>query len=168
MPPVTRMREVVLIVIGVITPVGILAVNGAAFVMQHLVQFRVFLAGAALLSSLLLNGLVAITALREAKRTAPLLYEEYKRVVWVAAVLAVVLFSYLAAYFTNLGLQDARQLPSIWGVLGSVLALATPFVFTYVDRRFLRRREAHAEKEERKEQAAERQAMRNRASHRRA
>ena len=167
MPPLTRAREVVIVVIGVITPVGILSVNAAAFVMQHLTQFRIFLAGAALLSSLLLNGLAAAWAIGAAKRTAPLLYAEYKRTAWAAAILAVILTSYLAAYFTDLGLQDARRLPNIWGVLGSLFALVTPFVFTYIDRRYLRRREAAAEKEGQKELAQKRAAMRSRASQRR-
>lgn len=146
-----RVREIALVVIGVTTPVGIIAVNAAAFVMQHLAEFRVFLTAAALISSLLLNGLAGGWALGAARRTAPLLYVEYKRVIWVAAIVAVLLVSYLAAYFTYLGLEDARRLPSTWGILGSLWALLTPFAFTYFDQRFLRKREVTAEEDEERE-----------------
>jgi hypothetical protein len=163
MPTMTRAREVVIVVIGVITPVGILAVNASAFVMQHLAQARVSLAGAALVSALLLNGLVGYSAIRWSRRNAPLLYAEYKRVVWVALVLGVALSAYIAAYFTYVGMQDAKQLPSGIAILASFWALLTPFAITYIERRFLRRREAEAEKGEERDAARERTPTRSRA-----
>ena len=151
MPRLTRARELVLVLIGVFTPVGILAVNASAFVMQHLAELRVLLAVAALLSSLLLNGLVAVSAVRYAQRNAPLLYTEYRRAAWVAAVLVVGLASFVAAYFTYLGLEDPSRLPDRTSILASLWALLTPFAITYADRRFLRRRELEAEQEEERE-----------------
>jgi hypothetical protein len=163
MPPMTRAREVVIVVIGVITPIGILAVNASAFVMQHLAQARVFLAGAALVSGLLLNGLFGYSGIRWSKRNAPMLYAEYKRVVWVAVVLGVGLTAYIAAYYTYIGMQDAKQLPSGIAILASFWALGTPFALTYLERRFIRRREAAAEKEEERAAARDRPATRSRA-----
>ena len=51
-----RLRESVLLALGVITPLGILAVNISAFVMTHLTQFRIGIAALAggLVGSLLL------------------------------------------------------------------------------------------------------------------
>lgn len=167
MPRITRAREVVLVVIGVFTPVGILAVNASAFVMQHLAELRVMLAVAALVSSLLLNGLVAISAVRYAQRNAPLLYTEYRRAAWVAAVLVVGLVSFVAAYFTYLGLEDPSRLPDRTSILASLWALLTPFVITYADRRFLRRREVAAEKEEERERGGRRPSAGSRPSPRR-
>ena len=66
-----RLREIVLLTLGVITPVGILAVNASAFVMVHLTQFRIGIAACALVSGLVLNGLTAWWLLRLASRTAP-------------------------------------------------------------------------------------------------
>ena len=149
--PGPRVREIVLVSIGVFTPVGILAVNGAAFVMQHLDQFRLVLAVAALVSSVLLNGLAAYSAIRFSQRNAPLLYKEYERVAWVAAVLVVVLTSVLAAWFTYVGMEDPNRLPDRNSILGALFALVTPFLITYVDRRFIRRREVAAEREEEQE-----------------
>ena len=64
-----RLREFVLLTLGVITPIGILAVNASAFVMTHLQAFRFGIAGCALLSGLVLNGLTAWWLLRLASRT---------------------------------------------------------------------------------------------------
>jgi len=143
-----RLQEIGLVVVGVVTPIGILAVNAAAFVMRHLAEFRVGLAVAALVSSMLLNALAAWAAIRFARRNAPLLYAEYRRVTMVAAFLFVVVPSTVGAYLTYLGLVDPDQLPNRWGVLASLLMLALPFAVTYVDRRYLRRREVEAEREE--------------------
>ena len=93
-------------VVGVVTPIGILAVNAAAFVMRHLTEFRVGLAAAALVSGMLLNGLAAWAAIRFARRNAPLLYAEYRRVALAAAVLFVAVPSAIGAYWTYLGLVD--------------------------------------------------------------
>ncbi len=158
-----RARDIALVVIGVVTPVGILAVNASAFVMQHLAEFRWFLAVAVLLSSLLLNGLVAFSGIRYSQRNAPLLYAEYRRVVWAAAIVLVGLTSYLAAYLTYIGLQDPKQLPSKLAILGSLWALLTPFAVTYIDRRFLRRREVTAQREEERERRRRASARTRRA-----
>ena len=149
-----RLQEIALVVVGVVTPIGILAVNGAAFVMRHLAEFRLGLAVAALVSSMLLNGLAAWAAIRFARRNAPLLYAEYRRVAMVAAVLFVAAPSAIGAYWTYLGLVDPSQLPNRWGVLASLGMLGLPFALTYVDRRYLRRREMAAEREEEEEQPA--------------
>ena len=59
-----------LLTLGVITPIGILAVNVSAFVMTHLAEFRMGIAALALLSGLVLNGLTAWWLLRLASRSA--------------------------------------------------------------------------------------------------
>src|SRR6202022_4860349 len=83
-----RMREIVLLTLGVITPLGILAVNASAFVMMHLDQFRIGIAACPLGSGLVLNGLTAWWLLRLARSTAPPLYPEYR---WWAIGIAVVI-----------------------------------------------------------------------------
>jgi hypothetical protein len=159
-----RLRDLILIVVGCVTPVGILAVNAAAFVMQHLNEFRTGLAIAALLSTLLLNGLAAGAAIRFAHGNAPLLYAEYKRVAWIVATIVVAGTAAAAAYYTYVGLGDPRRLPNGASILASVWALGTPFVITYFDRRFLRRREVAAQRQEEKEGEKEDQTE---VSHRR-
>ncbi|HKF74544.1 MAG TPA: hypothetical protein VKF59_00240, partial [Candidatus Dormibacteraeota bacterium] len=63
-----RRREIVFVVVGASTPVGILAVNASAFVMQHLGGFRIAIALCALVSGLSLNGLTAWALLDRTQR----------------------------------------------------------------------------------------------------
>jgi hypothetical protein len=130
-----RAREIILLAIGVTTPVGILMVNGAAFVMRHLVEFRYGIAAFALLSSLILNGLTAYVLLRLASRYAADFFAEYRRWAVAVAVLAVLVTSGFAAYFTYTGMQDPRKLPDPGVVLWTLFFLAMPFVLSFVGRR---------------------------------
>jgi hypothetical protein len=130
-----RLREIVFLVVGTATPVGILAVNGSAFVMQHLGQFRVGIAVSALISGLSLNGLTAWAALGRAERFKPQLMAEYR--VWlIAATTAfVIVFSALGAYWTYESMQDPRQLPNIYAILTALWLLFLPVLLTLVTRR---------------------------------
>jgi len=66
-----RAQEVIILVIGVFTPLGVLAVNGSAFLMRHLPETRLILAFGALLSGLLLNSLAATFATPPARYRPP-------------------------------------------------------------------------------------------------
>jgi hypothetical protein len=123
-----------LFLIGVITPVGILLVNGAAFVMRNIAGFRFVIAICALVSSLVLNGLTAIWLLRIARRRRVRIYLDHQE--WVIGLLAalVILSSAVASYFTYVGMQDPNHLPNATAVLTAFLALAVPLGFTYLAR----------------------------------
>src|SRR5712664_2216971 len=132
-----RMRETVLLTLGVITPVGILAVNGSAFVMVHLDQCRIGIAACALLSGLVLNGLTAWWLLRLASRTAPPLYREYR---WWAIGVAVTIVLVTAGgggYLTYLGLRDPKHLPDTLSVVVATFMLVLPFAVTFAARRLV-------------------------------
>ena len=129
------MREAVLLALGVITPLGILAVNASAFVMVHLTQFRIGIAACALVSGLVLNGLTAWWLLRLASRTAPPLYREYR---WWAIGVAVVIVLLTAAgggYLTYLGLGDPKHLPDSLSVIVASFMILLPFALTIAGRR---------------------------------
>ena len=130
-----RLRELVLLSLGVITPVGILAVNASAFVMVHLTAFRFGIAACALISGLVLNGLTAWWLLRLASRNAPPLFREYR--VWTigAAVLVVLVTAGAAGYLTYLGLKDPQRLPDPLSVIVATIALALPFAVSIAARR---------------------------------
>ena len=130
-----RVREIVLLTLGVITPIGILAVNGSAFVMVHLAQFRVGIAGCALVSGLVLNGLTAWWLLRLASRTAPPLYREYRWYAIGVAALIVLLTAAGGGYLTYLGLRDPRRLPDSLSVVVATFMLLLPFAVTVAGRR---------------------------------
>jgi hypothetical protein len=130
-----RLREIVFLVVGATTPVGILAVNVSAFVMQHLGQFRIGIAVSALVSSLSLNGLTAWAALSRAERFKPQLVAEYRVWLIATAVAFVIVFSAIGAYWTYESMQDPRRLPNIYAVLTALWLLFLPMVLALVARR---------------------------------
>jgi len=132
-----RLREGVLLTLGVITPVGILAVNASAFVMLHLTTFRLVIAGCAVLSGLVLNGLAAWWLLRLASIRAAAMYLEYR--VWVigAAVIVVGLTAAAGGYLTFLGLRDPKHLPDALSMVVAAVMLLLPFAVTFAGRRIV-------------------------------
>jgi uncharacterized membrane protein len=130
-PTVSRL---LLFAIGIITPVGILVVNAAAFVMRNLAQFRLGIAACALISSLVLNGLTASWLLRLARRRAFSLYMAHPDWAVVVATLLVVATSIGAAIFTFIGMRDPTHLPDGLAVLTAFLALFVPLGLTYLGR----------------------------------
>ena len=130
-----RMREIVFLVIGASTPVGILAVNGSAFVMQHLSQFAVGIAVCALISGLSLNGLTAWVVLGRAERFAPQLFAEYRIWLQSVAVLVVLVTAVVGAYLTYLSMLRRDQLPNLFAVLTALWLLFLPVVMTFVARK---------------------------------
>src|SRR2546430_17600810 len=124
-----RLREIVLLSLGVITPLGILAVNISAFVMGHLPALRLIIAGCALVSGLVLNGLTAWWILRLASRNANPLYSEYRFWAVGAAVIIVLLTAAGGGYLTYLGMRDPPRLPdSLSMIVASFMVLLPPAV----------------------------------------
>lgn len=130
-----RLRELALVALGVITPLGILAVNASAFVMIHLTQFRIGIAACAVISGLVLNGLTAWWLLRLASRNAPPLYREYRRWAIGAAVLIVLLTAAAAGYLTYLGLKDPSRLPDPLSIVVATFTLLLPLAVAVAGRR---------------------------------
>jgi len=121
--------------VGVVTPVGILAVNASAFVMMHLDAFRIVIAGCAVLSGLVLNGLTAWWLLRLASLHAPPLFREYRTWIIGAAVLVVALTAAGGGYLTYLGMRDPKHLPDSLSIIVAAFALLLPFALTFAGRR---------------------------------
>jgi hypothetical protein len=110
-------------------------VNASAFVMVHLTYFRMGIAGCALVSGLVLNGLTAWWLLRLVNRTAPPLYREYRYWAIGAATLIVLLTAAGGGYLTFLGLKDPQRLPDSLSVIVATIMLALPFAVSLAARR---------------------------------
>ena len=132
--------RLVLLVIGIITPIGILVVNAAAFVMRNLAQFRIGIAVCALISSLVLNGLTASWLLRLAGRRAISIYLQHRDWATIVATIIVIGTSIGAAIFTYIGMSNPTHLPDSLAVLTSLLALLVPLGLTYFSRLFANNR----------------------------
>ncbi len=120
---------------GVITPIGILAVNVSAFVMTHLAQFRIGIAALALLSGLVLNGLTAWWLLRLARRSAGPIFREYRMWAIGAAVVIVALTAVGGGYLTYLGMRDPRRLPDTLSMVVATFMVLLPLAVTFAGRR---------------------------------
>jgi hypothetical protein len=130
-----RLREILLLALGVVTPIGILAVNLSAFVMGHLPALRLIIAGCALVSGLVLNGLTAWWVLRLASRNANPLYREYRTWAIGAAVLLVALTAGGGGYLTYLGLRDPSHLPDSLSMVVASFMLLLPLAVAFASRR---------------------------------
>jgi D-alanyl-lipoteichoic acid acyltransferase DltB (MBOAT superfamily) len=128
--------RVLLLVVGIITPVGILVVNLAAFVMRNLEQFRIGIAVCALISSLVLNGLTATWLLRLAARRQIAIYVRHQEWAGVILTTVVIATSLGAAIFTYIGMGNPSHLPDILSVLTALAALLVPIGITYFSRIF--------------------------------
>jgi len=130
-----RTGEIVFVVVGASTPVGILAVNASAFVMQHLGGFRIAIALCALVSGLSLNGLTAWALLDRSQRYAPQFIAEYRTWLVAAGLVFVAAISALGAYWTYESMQDPRRLPNLYAVLTALWLLLLPVLMTVIARR---------------------------------
>ena len=128
--------RLLLVAIGVITPIGILVVNGAAFIMRNLAQFRIGIALCALISSLVLNGLTASWLLRLAGRREISIYVQHRDWATVVATIVVIGTSIGAAIFTYIGMSNPSHLPDGLAVITALLALLVPLAITYFSRTF--------------------------------
>jgi len=133
-----RAGNIAVLVVGLIAPLGVLAVNGAVFLMQHVSTFRLIIAVLTAVSGIVLNSLAARQALRFARLNLPLMYREYRRWIIVLAVIGVLVSVVLGTFLTYEGMADVRQLPSLAAVLGSLIALIMPFALTFGERMVLR------------------------------
>jgi len=131
-----HVQDLVFLVIGVSTPIGILAVNGSAFIMLHLQEFRLGIAICSLVSGLCLNALGAYAALARAYAYAPRLYTEYRFWLVGIAVVVVAAWSVVGAWLTYISMQNPKHLPNLAAVLTAVWLLFLPFAVTFVSRRF--------------------------------
>jgi len=131
--------RLLLVVIGIVTPIGILVVNASAFVMRNLVQFRLGIAACALVSSLVLNGLTASWLLRLAGRRSISIYVQHRDWATIAATIVVIGTSIGAAYFTYIGMSNPAHLPDGLAVLTALLALLVPIGIAFATRAFANR-----------------------------
>jgi Na+/proline symporter len=118
-------------IIGAITPVGLIVVNIAAFIIKHLSEFRWSITVAAFVSSMMLNSWMALNIYRILKRRRPdhaLVQERNQELVLVGGVAVIIITSVLAALFCYLGLNDPNNLPNAATFFSGALAIALPIV----------------------------------------
>jgi hypothetical protein len=157
---VTSTRAWLLAALALITPVGLILVNVAAYVMAHLAAFRVGITASAVVSTIVLNGIAAIAAYRYGVARWPELSQDHRpqplvprlilwlfapqrrRAVMVEAVFILSLAAALGGVLTYRGLSDPTLLPNFSTLLGGLvgLVLALPLIVAAIYRRETSRR----------------------------
>jgi hypothetical protein len=157
----TSTRAWLLAALALITPLGLILVNVAAYVMSHLAAFRVAVTASAVVSTIVLNGIAAVTAFRygaakwpdwsQSGRPQPLVPRisvwlfapRRRRAVMVEAIFILLFAAAVGGELTYRGLSDPRQLPNWSTLLGGLagLVLALPLVLAALYRRGARRRD---------------------------
>jgi hypothetical protein len=93
------------------------------------------IAGCALVSGLVLNGLTAWWLLRLASRNANPMYREYRRWAIGIASLIVILTAAGGGYLTYLGMRDPNHLPDSLSMIVASFMLLLPLAVTFAGRR---------------------------------
>lgn len=124
-----------LVVLGLSAPIGLLVVNAAAFVMNHLANFRLSIGIAAVASGLALSGLTAQTVLGRVAVYAPELYTRFHHWMVGAAAVSVVAWSAFAGWGTYWSMSDAQRLPNPYAVLTALVLLGLPFAVNLISQR---------------------------------
>jgi hypothetical protein len=127
-------------IIGAITPVGLIVVNIAAFIVKHLSEFRWSITIAAFVSSMMLNSWMALNVYRVVQRRRPEhSLDRNQEMALVGGMAVVIVFSVLAALFCYWGLSDPNSLPNAATFVSGALAIVIPIVLQGVFGRERRR-----------------------------
>lgn len=137
-------RGLLLATLAIITPAGLVLVNVAAYVMSNLAAFRVAITVCAVVSTLVLNGLAAVSLFRVGEANWPnrWIFARHRRNGILAAfIFAMALGAAVAGKLTYSGLRDPKQLPNLSTFLAGLIGLAIPLALAFVLREDVSRRE---------------------------
>lgn len=130
--------------IGALTPVGLIVVNIAAFIVHHLEQFRWTISVLAFVSGLMLNSWTAMKIYRVAKlrfSNLGILHDRNQEVVLVIGIAVIACISFVEALFCYNGLSNERDLPNAATFILGIVAIAIPIVLQGLFGRVLRSRD---------------------------
>lgn len=137
--------------VGALTPVGLIVVNIAAFIVHHLDQFRWTITVLAFVSGLMLNSWTALKIYRVARLRYPdhaLLQEHNQEIVLVAGIALITAISFVTALFCYRGLSNEKDLPNTTTFITGVVAILIPIILQGIFGRMLhpRRRPSGADR----------------------
>jgi hypothetical protein len=125
-------------IIGALTPLALIVVNIAAFIVEHLTQFRWTITILAFVSGIMLNSWTALNIYRvlQARRPDhPVVHERNQEVVLVVGMGAVIVLAFITALFCYLGLSDPKNLPNGLTFFTGFFAAAIPIFLRAAFRR---------------------------------
>jgi hypothetical protein len=125
------MRRWTIPAIGALTPVGLIVVNIAAFIVHNLAEFRLGISVLAFVSGVLLNAWTGLNIYRVAKLRFPrvgVLHESNQEIVLVVGLLVVIAISAAEGLFCYNGLSNEKNLPNAATFYLGVVAIAIPIL----------------------------------------
>jgi hypothetical protein len=126
--------------IGAVTPIGLIVVNIAAFIVNNLPQFRLGISVLAFVSGLMLNSWAGLKIYRIARARFPgfgLVHERNQEVVLMVGMAAIIGISLVEALFCYNGLSNERDLPNAPTFVLGIVAIAIPILLQGVFARLL-------------------------------
>jgi uncharacterized SAM-binding protein YcdF (DUF218 family) len=124
-------RPWIIPVVGGITPVLLIVVNVAAFIVQNLGAFRWTISILAFVSGIMLDSWTALNiyrALRVRYPGHPLLQDANQELLLVGSMGVIIFLSFVSGYFCYQGLGDANNLPNRLTFVTGAVAIATPIL----------------------------------------
>jgi hypothetical protein len=125
-------------IIGALTPISLIVVNIAAFIVEHLTQFAWTITILAFVSGIMLNSWTALNIYRVLQARRPdhaIVNERNQEVVLVVGMAMVIIFAFLTALFCYLGLANASKLPNGLTFFTGFFAAAIPILLRAAFRR---------------------------------
>lgn len=126
-----HVRQWIIPTIGAVTPIALIAVNLAAFIVHHLAEFRVLITALAFVSAMMLNSWTGLRGYRRFKDRHgghALVHDSNQDIVLIVGMALIIVISAVTAVFCYLGLSNERDLPNVTTFLTGVLAILVPIV----------------------------------------
>lgn len=133
---VENLRMWTILVVSGVTPLLLIAINVAAYIINHLSEFRWTVAVMSFVSGMCLNTWWVLNIYRTVQRRRPdwsLFNPRNEDILVVAAMLSVTIFTFILAWLTYRQLEDPAKLPDpltfVYGVLGVILVIRAKIFF---------------------------------------
>ncbi|MGD0371618.1 MAG: hypothetical protein ABSC16_07950 [Candidatus Dormibacteria bacterium] len=138
----SRVRRWAIPALGAVTPVALIVVNIAVFIVKHLAAFRWSIAILAFVSGMMLNSWIGLKIYRlfqQRYREHALASDVNQDVVLIGGMAVIIAVSFVTALFCYLGLANEASLPNAMTFLTGIFAIAVPFAFQFAFQRLLGR-----------------------------
>ena len=126
-----RARDWIIPTIGALTPVALIVVNIAAFIVHHLPEFRLTITILAFVSGMMLNswtGLSMYSWLKARRGDHPVFDKSNQELLIIGGMAVIILVAALTAYFCWTGLDKQENLPNASTFITGVVAILIPIV----------------------------------------
>ncbi|MGD0448686.1 MAG: hypothetical protein ABSB36_08755 [Candidatus Dormibacteria bacterium] len=137
-----RVRRWAIPALGAVTPVALIVVNIAVFIVKHLAAFRWSIAVLAFVSGMMLNSWIGLKIYRlfqNRYRENALVSDVNQDIVLIGGMAVIIGISFITALFCYLGLANEASLPNAMTFLTGIFAIVVPFAFQFIFERVLGR-----------------------------